>query len=29
MQLTGKLEVTQAMAKADWECWKKSEEQFE
>ncbi len=29
MQLTDKLEAKRAMAKADWECWKKLEEQFE
>jgi hypothetical protein len=29
VQLTDELEAKQAMAKADWECWKKLEEQFE
>ncbi len=29
MQLADKLEAKRAMAKADWECWKKVEEQFE
>jgi hypothetical protein len=29
VQLADKLEAKQAMAKADWECWKKLEEQFE
>ncbi len=29
MQLTDKLEAKQAIAKADWECWRKSEEQIE
>ncbi len=29
MQLADKLEAKRAMVKADWECWKKIEEQFE
>jgi hypothetical protein len=29
VQLTDKLEAKQEMAKADWECWKKIEKQFE
>ncbi len=29
MQLADKLEAKQAMAKADWECWKELEEGFE
>ncbi len=29
MQLADKLEAKQAMAKADWEFWKKLQEQFE
>ncbi len=29
VQLADKLEATQAMAKADWECWKKLEEGFQ
>jgi hypothetical protein len=29
VQLADELEAKQAMAKADWECWKKIEEQFE
>ncbi len=29
VQLADKLEAKQATAKADWECWKKLEEQFE
>ena len=29
VQLADELEVEQAMAKADWECWKKLEEGFE
>jgi hypothetical protein len=29
MQLADKLEANRAMAKADWECWKKLEEGFE
>jgi hypothetical protein len=28
VQLADELEVEQAMAKADWECWKKLEEGF-
>ncbi len=27
MQLTDNLEVTQAMATADWECWKEADKQ--
>ena len=29
MQIADKLGTKQAIAKADWECWKKPEEQFE
>ncbi len=29
VQLAEELDTKQAMAKADWECWKKLEEQFE
>jgi hypothetical protein len=29
VQLSDKLEAKQAVANADWECWKKLEEQFE
>jgi hypothetical protein len=28
VQLADKLETKQAMAKTDWECWKKLEEEF-
>ncbi len=29
MQLADKLEAKREMVKADWECWKKKEKQFE
>jgi hypothetical protein len=29
VQLTGKLEATQAKVKADWECWKEANKQRE
>jgi hypothetical protein len=29
VQIEDKLEAEQEMMKADWECWKKIEEQFE